>query len=79
MPLWHLDLDVARDARRPHRAGTPATTAVVAEGSDALAARNATSLYTQAAMTFELALQSKAFLALFAEFALSTLGGELRG
>ena len=77
MPLWNLDLDVARDARRPHRAGPPAASAVVAEGGDALAARNAASFNTQAAVAFELALQSKAFLALFPELALSTLGGEL--
>ena len=55
MPLWNLDLDVARDARRPHRASPPATAAVVAKGGDALAARNTASLYTQAAVAFELA------------------------
>ena len=79
MPLWNLDLDISRHARRSHRTGPSAAAAVITEGRDALAARNAASLYSKTAVTLELTLQSEAFLALFAEFTLGTLGGELRG
>lgn len=77
MPLWNLDLHITDHAGWPHGAGSSAAAAIVAQSGDTLAAR-----YTAAQATaeaFELALQAKTLLLLFAKLALGTLGGELRG
>jgi hypothetical protein len=80
LPLRNLDLHVADHARWPHRAGTPAAAAIVAQSGDTFAAcYTAAQTAAPAAEAFELALEAETLLALFAELALGALGGELRG